>query len=183
MFLVFMFPEFSCVSMQAVAGGCEAVPGAANVGVRVSLDESCAQRGLCSPSAGGVGGQRPECRVDRWKGGEIRPPAAAWQLQGMRSVPTSKQLADALHKQNRRRLTSALCEVGDDGTTSACATGLPEMPQLTVYEHQEIKALFDMLDEDGSGYIDEDELGRAFEMLGEKVRWACESRKWWLRVA
>jgi Ca2+-binding EF-hand superfamily protein len=46
------------------------------------------------------------------------------------------------------------------------------MSDITLYERQEIKALFEMLDEDGSGDIDEGELRRAFDMLGwtsEKV--------------
>ena len=67
------------------------------------------------------------------------------------------------HEEKRKRLSLALHR-------QQCTED--EVTSISLYERQEIKALFDMLDEDGSGDIDEGELKRAFDMLGwtsEKV--------------
>lgn len=77
----------------------------------------------------------------------------------------ARSFLEALDVTKRRRLSMALTRPGGD---RHCSLDVDSLPELSVFEHQELKALFDMLDDDGSGAIDEDEMRRAFDMMGEK---------------
>ncbi len=86
------------------------------------------------------------------------------------SRTNARSFLETLDASKRRRLSMALTRPGGTPGGGPLALDVDSLPELSVFEHQELKALFDMLDDDGSGAIDEDELRRAFDMLGEKVR-------------